>query len=156
MGGAAGGAGCTPPLSPGTKVPPVGCSKPAQTQSHARRWRTTRTADADNAGRAEGQGQDQAARRGAPTGAGPLLKAVRSPDDPRRETGPEDEGTATAGAGSPLAFLRDRHRGRQKKVCWMPANSGTRPVGLPGRERSTRRCSEAVELCAGEAAAVIF
>ena len=41
--------------------------------------------------RAEGQGQGSGLR-GGPTGAGPLLKAMRSLDDPRRGTSREDEG----------------------------------------------------------------
>ena len=54
--------------------------------------------------------------------------------------------------------LRDRHRGRQEKVCLTRANSGSGRWASRG-EHGTRRCrvpSEAVELGAGEAAVHLY
>lgn len=66
--------------------------------------------------RAEGQGQGSG-RRAAPTGAGPLLKAVRSPDDPRRGTSREDEGRH-GGGGILICCLcgTDTAGGRRKSA----------------------------------------
>ena len=104
--------------------------------------------------RAEGQGQGSG-RCGGPTGAGPLLKAVRSPEDPRRRTSQENEGCHGGVGGGILTCCLC---GRQEKVCLTYANSGRGWWASRG-ERGTRCCrvpSEAVELGAREMAAHLY
>lgn len=141
-----GGPGASAP-SPRTKAP-GGCSRRAQTRRRTDGGHTI--ADADKQGGHRGQGQGSG-RRGAPTGSGPVLEAVGGPDGPPQETSREEEGRDPH-----LPPLRDRHRGRQEKVCLTRASSGSGPWASRG-VRGTRPCrvpSEAEGCGAGEAAEV--
>lgn len=106
----------------------------------------TRTADAGQRRRPGGRGQDQAARRGAPTGAQAPPEGVRSPDDPRGDRS-GGQGEHHSGAGSSPLYCGTNYRRRQKKV-WMPANSGSGQWASLGSQHQA--LLEAVELCAGK------
>lgn len=148
-----GGGASAPSRSPRTKAP-GGCSKPAQTQSHTHRWRTHGL-----------QTQTSQAGRGAGAGIRPPRGSHGrwAPPEGREKPGRSQKGDQSGGRGAPrrgrdphLLPLRDRHRGRQEKVCLTRANSGSGRWASRG-ERGTRRCrvpSETVELGAGEAAAL--
>lgn len=91
--------------SPGTKAP-GGCSRPA---GHRRTEGGTLTADATSKGRVRGQA------------SGGLLHPRTLPSWPR-----EAQRGARQEEGRPhLPPLRDRHRGRQEKVCFTRASSGS-------------------------------
>ena len=149
-GGAGRGGAGAPSPSPRTKAP-GGCSRPAQTQSHTHRWTRGLRAQTSQAGRGAGQGSG---RRGARS------HGRWAPPEGRERPGRSQKGDQSGGRGAPrgrdphLLPLRDRHRGRQEKVCLTRASSGSGRWASRG-ERGTRRCrvpSEAVELGAGEAA----
>ncbi|KAI4530712.1 hypothetical protein MG293_019601 [Ovis ammon polii] len=143
-----------PPLAQGLRYRQLAAaSRPRHRATHADGGHT----DCGRRQRRQAEGQGQGSGR-PPRGS----HGGWAPPEGREKPGRSQKGDRSGGRGAPrrgrdphLLSLRDRHRGRQKKVCWMPANSGS------GRwasrdERSTRRCSEAVELCAGEAAAQLY
>lgn len=110
----------------------------------------TLTADADKQG-AKGAGAGIRPPRGSHR-----LWARPEGRGRRRQSPVERPRGATAGQDPHLLPLRDRHRGRQEKVCLTRASSGSGRWASRG-DRGTRRCkvpSEAEELGAGEEAAL--
>lgn len=133
---------------------PGGCSRPAQTQRRTDRGHTT--ADTDKQGGHRGQKQGSG-RRG---GSHRLWAGPGGGGRPRQPPQEASRGGGWRGAGwgerrdPHLPPLRDRHRGRQEKVCLTRASSGSGPWTSRG-VRGTRRCrvpSEAEDCGAGEAA----
>lgn len=117
---------------------------------NAEKPRRRRTRYRRQAGRAAGAGAGIGPPRGA-RGLWALLEAVGGPDSPPQGTRQEEEGRDPH-----LPPRRDRHRGRQEKVCLTRASSGSGPWASRG-VRGTRRCrvpSEAEDCGAGEAAEV--
>lgn len=99
-----------------------------------------------------GRSRNQAAAE-ALTGSGPVLEAVGGPDSPLRRPVRGGRG-GEQGRDPHLPPLRDKHRGRQEKVCLTRASSGSGPWTSRG-VRGTSRCrvpSEAEDCGAGEAA----
>lgn len=109
-----GAGGRRPPPAQGLRHQVAAAGRPRHRATHTDGGHTD--CGRRQARRAEGQGQGSG-RRAAPTGAGPLLKAVRSPDDPRRGTSREDEGRH-GGGGILICCLcgTDTAGGRRKSA----------------------------------------